>query len=122
MIEESALILSIDPSFDHQTQSVATLEIVRRTACGLCGQKRGCGNALWGKLFAHKASAFKAKNSINAKVGQQVIVGINEQALLKSAFFLYLVPLVIGLYLGKRVYIWKTILRHASTRNSQVGR
>jgi len=94
MIEESALILSIDPSFDHQTQSVATLEIVRRTACGLCGQKRGCGNALWGKLFAHKASAFKAKNSINAKVGQQVIVGINEQALLKSAFFLYLVPLV----------------------------
>lgn len=94
MIEERAVILSLDTSSIAAGQTLATLEIERKTACGLCGKTRGCGNSLWGKLFAHKRNAFKASNGIDAKVGQAVIVGINEQALLKSAFFLYIVPLV----------------------------
>lgn len=93
MIEERAVILSLEVN-PSQTETSATLEIERKTACGLCGQTRGCGNALWGKLFAHKSAAFKAKNRINAKVGQSVIVGIDEQALLKSALLLYMLPLV----------------------------
>jgi sigma-E factor negative regulatory protein RseC len=92
MIEEQALILSVESQSNPQL-SIATLEIERKTACGLCGKTRGCGNAMWGKLFAHQSSAFKAQNAINATVGQSVIVGINEQALLKSALLLYLLPL-----------------------------
>lgn len=91
MIEERAIILSLDNQSDDAT---ATLEIERKTACGLCGQTRGCGNSIWGKLFAHQSTAFKAQNSIHAKVGDSVIVGINEKALLKSALLLYIVPLV----------------------------
>ena len=94
MIEERAVILSLD-----NVSSNATLEIVRKTACGLCGQTRGCGNSIWGKLFAHQSAAFKAQNHINAKVGDSVIVGINEQALLKSAMLLYIVPLA-TLFIG----------------------
>jgi sigma-E factor negative regulatory protein RseC len=75
------------------------LEIERKNACGLCGQTRGCGNSIWGKLFAHQSTAFKAQNHINAKVGQSVVVGINETALLKSALLLYILPLV-TLFLG----------------------
>lgn len=92
MIEERAVILSLETP-PTQLNSIATLEIERKTACGLCGQTRGCGNSIWGKLFAHKSSAFKANNSINAIVGQSVIVGINEQAVLKSALLLYTLPL-----------------------------
>jgi sigma-E factor negative regulatory protein RseC len=92
MIEERAVILSLE-THPTQVNSIATLEIERKTACGLCGQTRGCGNSIWGKLFAHKSSAFKANNSINAAVGQSVIVGINEQAVLKSALLLYTLPL-----------------------------
>ena len=55
--------------------------------------RSGCGNSIWGKLFAHQSTAFKAQNRINAKVGDSVIVGINESALLKSALLLYIVPL-----------------------------
>jgi sigma-E factor negative regulatory protein RseC len=91
MIEERAVILSLDNRFNDST---ATLEIERKTACGLCGQTRGCGNSIWGKLFAHQSTAFKAQNHINAKVGDSVIVGINEKALLKSALLLYILPLV----------------------------
>lgn len=92
MIEEHAIILTIEPQVD--SQSMATIEVVRKSACGLCGQTRGCGNAIWGKLFAHKITSFKAENSINAKVGQNVIIGIDERALMKSALLLYIVPLV----------------------------
>ena len=92
MIEERAVILSLD-SETSLSDSTATLEIERKIACGLCGQTRGCGNSIWGKLFAHQSTAFKAQNRINAKVGDSVIVGINESALLKSALLLYILPL-----------------------------
>lgn len=106
MIEERAVILSLDnPSGDSIVNTTATLEIERKTACGLCGQTRGCGNSIWGKLFAHQSTAFKAQNRINAKVGDSVIVGINEKALLKSAMLLYMLPLatmLIGAILVKQ--------------------
>ena len=102
MIEQHAIILMLEPSLKAEgltqqsatNQSVATLEIVRQTACGLCGQTRGCGNSIWGKLFGHKSSYFKAQNPINANVGDRVVVGIDESALMKSALYLYIVPLV----------------------------
>jgi sigma-E factor negative regulatory protein RseC len=105
MIEERAVILSLENRPNGYPD--ATLEIERKTACGLCGQTRGCGNSLWGKLFAHKSSAFKAQNSINAKVGDSVVIGINEAALVKSALLLYIVPLVtmlIGAILATQIH------------------
>jgi sigma-E factor negative regulatory protein RseC len=108
MIEERAVILSLDNlSSDAKSDSVATLEIERKTACGLCGKTRGCGNSIWGKLFAHQSTAFKAQNRINAKVGDSVIVGINEKALLKSALLLYILPLatlLIGAILATKLF------------------
>ena len=108
MIEERAVILSLQ-SEPSQTQTTATLEIERKTACGLCGQTRGCGNSIWGRLFGHQATAFKAQNRINAKVGDSVIVGINEKALLKSALLLYVLPLV-TLFFGAILasQLWQT--------------
>ena len=112
MIEERAVILSLEQllqnqSNDSQSGSIATLEIERKTACGLCGQTRGCGNSIWGKLFGHPTTAFKAQNRINAKVGESVIVGINEKAMLKSAVLLYVLPLA-TLFIGALLaaYIW----------------
>ena len=111
MIEERAVILSLESetSLANSTaaHSTATLEIERKIACGLCGQTRGCGNSIWGKLFAHQSTAFKAQNRINAKVGDSVIVGINEKALLKSAFLLYILPLatmLIGAILATQIH------------------
>ena len=106
MIEERAIILSLN-SENSLAESTATLEIERKTACGLCGQTRGCGNSIWGKLFAHQSTAFKAQNRINAKVGDSVIVGINESALLKSALLLYILPLasmLIGAILATQLH------------------
>jgi sigma-E factor negative regulatory protein RseC len=101
MIEEYAVVTKC-------SGTQATLEIERRTACGLCGQKRGCGNATWGKLLRHDSHDFTAENKVNANVGDSVVVGIDEQAVLNSAFFLYVVPLI-GLLIGTIVadYLFK---------------
>jgi sigma-E factor negative regulatory protein RseC len=101
MIEEYAIVTKC-------VGSQATLEIERRTACGLCGQKRGCGNATWGKLLGHDSHNFTAENSVNANVGDSVVVGVDEQAVLNSALFLYVVPLA-GLLIGTLVsdYLFK---------------
>lgn len=87
MIEEYAVVTSC-------VNSRVTLEIERRTACSLCGQKRGCGNATWGKLLGHKSHAFEAENSIHANVGDSVVVGIDEHTMLNSVFLLYVLPLL----------------------------
>ena len=97
MIEQSAIILALESQ--SASHSIATLEIFRKTACGLCGQTRGCGNSIWGKLLNHKPAKFMALNHIDAKVGDGVIVGIDEVALVKSALLLYILPLV-SMFLG----------------------
>lgn len=92
MIEEHAIVVDVEPE-------AAMLEVVRRTPCGLCGQTRGCGISLWGRLLGHRANIFKADNQINAKVGDMVVVGIEEQALLISSLAAYGVPLL-AMFMG----------------------
>lgn len=92
MLEEYAIVTA-------RQGNQATLEIERRTACSLCGQKRGCGNATWGKLLVHSSHGFTAENAINAQVGDSVVVGIDESVIMRSTFYLYALPLL-GLIMG----------------------
>lgn len=90
MIEEQALVVGVE-------QDKALLEIVRRTPCGLCGQTRGCGISVWGRLLGHRNNVFQAVNQLNARVGDQVVVGVDEKALLASSLAVYGVPLALVL-------------------------
>lgn len=86
MIEENAIVT-------EQLGTQVRLVIERRTACGICGQTRGCGNATWGKMLGHEDVTIKVDNVIDAKVGERVVVGIEEKAFLNATFLLYVVPL-----------------------------
>lgn len=96
MIEEQAIVVDVD-------RDMALLEIVRSKPCGLCGQTRGCGVSIWGRLLGHRISVVRAENQINAQAGDSVVVGIDEKALLASSLAAYGVPLIsllIGAGLG----------------------
>ncbi len=100
MIQENAIIVSVD-------QNVASLEIIRNKPCGLCGQSRGCGISIWGRLLGHRSNIFKAQNTVNASVNQIVVVGVEESALLLSSFAVYGIPLallILGAVLGSTVF------------------
>lgn len=87
MIEEFAVVTNCQ-------KNLAELEIERKTACSICGQTRGCGNATWGKLLGHKSATLLVQNNLEAKVGDSVVVGIDERVVLRSVFLLYVIPLL----------------------------
>lgn len=57
MIEEHSIILTL-------AVKQTTFELERRTASGLYRQKRGCGNATWGKLLGHINHTFNAETQL----------------------------------------------------------
>lgn len=88
MIEEQAIVVGLDGD-------QAMLEIVRNKPCGLCGQTRGCGISIWGRLLGHRNNVFRAHNQINASTGDTVVVGVDEKAFLNSSMVVYGVPLML---------------------------
>ncbi len=92
MIEEEAIVIKA-------SKENVTLEVVRSKPCGLCGQVRGCGNSIWGKIFSHRTGYIETRNHLNAKLGDVVILGIDETLMLKSSLMLYGVPLML-MFLG----------------------
>ena len=92
MIEEQAIVIKA-------SKERVTLEVVRSKPCGLCGQVRGCGNSIWGKIFSHQSGQIETHNKLNAKLGDIVILGIDETLMLKSSLMLYGVPLLL-MFLG----------------------
>ena len=92
MIEEQAVVIKA-------SKDRVTLEVVRSQPCGLCGQVRGCGNSIWGKIFSHQTGHIETRNNLNARLGDTVILGIDETLMLKSSLMLYGVPLL-AMFLG----------------------
>ena len=88
MIEEQAVVIRVDGERAH-------LEIERSSPCGLCGATRGCGVSLWGRLFSSKRSGISAVNDLQAQVGDRVIIGVQEGALLASSLTAYVAPLLL---------------------------
>ncbi len=87
MIEEQAQVIEINGNrllLQAQTQS----------ACGSCSVSKGCGTSLLAKVVGRKFTHFQAENNINAKVGDTVVVGIAEDALLKGSLMMYILPVL----------------------------
>ena len=87
MIEESARVVSVDGD-------LAEVETQRRNACGSCDAKTGCGSSLLASVYGRRRSFIKVLNPIQARPGDQVVIGLDEGPFLRAAFALYAVPLL----------------------------
>ena len=110
MITENAIVVSIE---NNQTW----IETQRKSACGQCSANKGCGTSVLSKVMGNKLSTMKAINKINAKVGDEVIVGLNENSLLKGAFMAYLLPLF---YLFLFSFVGQFIAHYFQIQNSEL--
>ena len=90
MIEETAQVIEIKGGS-------LILQAFRQSACGSCAANKGCGTSVLSKVVGQKFSRFQAENSINANVGDTVIVGIPEDALLKGSMVMYVIP-ILGMF------------------------
>jgi len=87
MIQEQGYVVKTDGQF-------AWVRTERKSACGHCSSQKGCGTSVFSKLLGNRLIEFRAINSINAETGEIVVLGLKESALLKSAFIMYLLPLI----------------------------
>lgn len=87
MIEERARVVAIE-------NDQLLLEAQTRVACNACAARQGCGTSVLSKWVGRKFTRFQAPNSVNASVGDEVVVGLAEEAMLKGSVFVYLLPLL----------------------------
>lgn len=87
MIEETARVIAIE-------NNQLLLEAETRAACNACAAKQGCGTSVLSKWVGRKFTRFQAPNTVNARVGDEVVVGLAEEAMLKGSVFVYLLPLL----------------------------
>ena len=87
MIEETARVIAIE-------NNQLLLEAETSTACNACAAKQGCGTSVLSKWVGRKFTRFQAPNTVNAQVGDEVVVGLAEEAMLKGSMIVYLLPLL----------------------------
>ena len=87
MVEEKGVVVSLN----GQMANVAPLT---QTGCQSCSSSGACGTSLLSPLFAKKKRMLAAENTINAKPGDQVVIGLNRTALVLASLMVYLLPLI----------------------------
>ena len=88
MVEEQGVIVSLD----GQMANVAPLT---QAGCQSCSSSGVCGTSLLKPLFGNKQRMLAAENTINAKPGDQVVIGLNRTALVVASLMVYLLPLIL---------------------------
>lgn len=87
MIEESARVVSVEGA-------ELVLEAEIKTSCQICSAKKGCGTSLLAEHVGRKMTRFRINNTLNASVGDEIVVGLSEQAVLRGSLLVYLFPLL----------------------------
>jgi len=96
MIEELAVVVKTE---NHQVW----VESRQSGACAGCGQKASCSALAIGNVIGKKAVA--ADSRISLRVGDEVIVAVDEGLVLKASLLLYLLPLL-AMFMGAGMAEW----------------
>lgn len=91
MITETGRVLEV-----HEEWALVACR--RQVECARCAEGRGCGGGVLGKLLGdrlHKVRA--ATGAVAVAPGDQVLIGLGEDAVLRAALAVYLVPLLAAL-------------------------
>lgn len=91
MIEERGRVLSVE-------DDAVWVETLRRNACDSCQMRGGCGQSVLQRLGLGARSGYirvlNAQSGHRCRVGDEIIIGVPEQAVLHGSMVVYLVPLL----------------------------
>lgn len=88
MIEEQGRVIALEPG-------AVWVETLRKSTCSGCAAKNGCGQGLMDRLgVRERRGMIRALSDLQLQVGDSVVVGIREDVLLRGAFLVYLLPLL----------------------------
>ena len=98
MLEEEGVVLAVNGN-------IAEVTTRKKSACGNCAARNGCGTSLVESLFPARTRSFRAHNGVQARKGDRVVIGLDESALQTASLLIYLVPLL-GLIGGALLGTW----------------
>ena len=87
MIEEKALIVETHGD-------IAWVETQRQSTCSACQVQKGCGTSVLHKVIGKKRTRLQVMNPDRFVVGDEVVLGLQENALIKGSLMLYALPLL----------------------------
>ena len=91
MIEERGRVLSVE-------EGAVWVETLRRSACDSCQARNGCGQSVLQRLGLGARSGFirvlNQQVEHRYRVGDEVIIGVPEHAVLHGSVMVYLIPLL----------------------------
>ena len=87
MIEEKALIV-------ETRDDIAWVETQRKSTCSSCQVQKGCGTSVLHKVLGQKRTRLKVLNPNLFEVGDEIVLGLQENALIKGSLMLYALPLI----------------------------
>lgn len=100
MIEERGRVIFAEAGY-------AWIEAERRTTCGSCIANQECGTATLAKVLGQRRTRLRVLTPIPVQAGDEVIIGVAENALIRSSLTVYMVPLLmmfVGALVGDRVF------------------
>ncbi|VAW63628.1 hypothetical protein MNBD_GAMMA08-724 [hydrothermal vent metagenome] len=93
MIEETALVIEVNAQY-------VLLQTQRKSVCQSCSVKSGCGTSTLAKVVGKRSSQFTVDKNIEVQVGDEVVVGVDENALVQGSLLIYLFPIVFMMLVG----------------------
>lgn len=93
MIEETARVVAVEGQY-------ALLQTQRQSACQSCSVKTGCGTSVVSQVVGQRSSQLKVENILHARVGDEVVIGLMENSLVKGSLLIYALPILLMLGCG----------------------
>jgi len=87
MIEESGRVVAIEGDD-------VWIETIRTSSCSGCSARSGCGQGLLAKVKDGTRSHIRLQTDLKLAVDDEVILGLPEQAFIRSSFLAYGFPLL----------------------------
>jgi sigma-E factor negative regulatory protein RseC len=92
MIEQQAKVIA-------SNEKTVWLQAERQSTCSKCQVRQGCGTAMLENHVGKRFSTIEVERVGNVNVGQEVTLGIPEEALLSGTFVMYILP-VLAMFFG----------------------
>lgn len=88
MIEETGKVVA-------QKGDQVWVQVVRESACQSCSARSACGQRVLAGISGGRASQVMVDNDLGVVTGDEVVLGVGEQALLTASVLVYLLPLLL---------------------------
>lgn len=105
MLQETAQVVAVQ-------DGEVWVETERRSSCSSCAVNAGCGSAALAKVLGQRRTRVRALSDVPLSVGDRVVIGVREQAVVRGSLAVYALPVVLLLLgalageLGARQFLW----------------